>query len=95
MEANIIRENSKQLFAVAQGLTLTVLEHDQQVSDDKVVEDEATQIFYRNGIKLNANTGKQGEHIRWLVGQLNGVRVYITETAEGFNVIMSDKDLYP
>ena len=46
--------------------------------------------FIRNGIRLIAPEGVES-HIRWLVGELNGVRVY----TDGSSIILTTKDLKP
>jgi len=47
-------------------------------------------VFIRNGLRINAPPGTP-DKVRWLVGELNGVRVYI----DGDNAILTTRDLYP
>lgn len=95
MSKNIIREGENEIYAVEDGIILTILKHEDGNTTDKKVEDLSTQVFYRNGIKISTDGMQEQGRTRWLVGQLNGVRAYITKTSEGFNIILSDKDLYP
>jgi len=46
--------------------------------------------FNRNGLQRNLKTGKT-THIRWLVGELDGVRCYIQDN----QIILTKRDLYP
>lgn len=55
-----------------------------------VLPDGNQKIFFRCGIKKHLQSGET-EHIRWLVGELNGVRCYV----QGDNVILTTQDLYP
>jgi hypothetical protein len=51
-----------------------------------VLNDGDTKVFIRNGIRI-----KTGEKVRWLVGELDGVRVYVQDS----NIILTRQDLYP
>lgn len=85
-------EHEGQKFAVAEGLSVTIIER-QNESARKVSDD--VQLFCRNGIKLNLSNGGE-QRMRWLVGTLNGVAVYMIRDAVGnLNVVISDEDLYP
>ena len=53
-------------------------------------EGEKARAFNRNGIKKNFRTG-ESEHVRWLVGELDGVRVYV----ERGRILMTRKDIRP
>jgi len=53
-------------------------------------EDSKAKAFNRNGLKKQV--GMSGfHHIRWLVGELDGVRCYI----QGSKIILTKRDLYP
>jgi len=52
--------------------------------------DGETKVFMRNGIKKHLQLGET-QKVRWLVGELNGVRCYY----DGESVVMSTQDLYP
>ena len=53
-----------------------------------ILPDGESKVFLRNAIKL---IGGRQEKRRYIVGELDGVRVYI----EGASVIMTKQDLYP
>lgn len=59
-----------------------------ELPDKKVtiMPDGKTQVFSRNGIRVQT-----GEHIRWLVCELDGVRLYVN----GDNMVMTKRDMYP
>jgi len=76
----ITEEADGSIHAVSPSLSMTVLP----------VDGRPGKIFNRNGIKKHLD-GRPVEHVRWLVGELNGVRVYIHQGA----VIMTTEDLYP
>lgn len=81
-----------QKFAVTEGLNVTIVES--KNSSARKVSGDA-QLFCRNGIKLNISSGSE-QRMRWLVGTLNGVAVYMIRDALGnLNVVISDEDLYP
>jgi NOL1/NOP2/fmu family ribosome biogenesis protein len=51
-----------------------------------ILPDADMQAFSRNGIKLATK-----EHSRWLVCQLDGVRLYVN----GDNMVLTKQDLFP
>ncbi len=51
-------------------------------------EGKRGRIFMRNGVKFCEGIQDQ---VRWLVGELNGVRTYF----DGTNLVMTTEDLYP
>lgn len=51
---------------------------------------EKVTAFKRRAIRKNLKTGET-THVEWLVGELNGVRIYI----KGTNLILSTFDLNP
>ena len=53
-------------------------------------EGEKAKIWNRNALKKNFRTGDT-RHIRWLVAELNGVRVYV----QGSQILVTTRDLYP
>jgi hypothetical protein len=55
-----------------------------------VMPDGEQTVKFRCGIKKNLMTGET-THIRWLVGELNGVKVYVN----GDNIIMTTRELHP
>lgn len=62
------------------------------VSPDMVVTvlpDGESQLFHRNAIKKNTATGET-VHLRALVGELNGVRMYLL----GSHIILTTQDMY-
>lgn len=59
------------------------------VASDGALMVQGGRAFIRNGIKNVL--GSEKEHVRWLVGELNGVRVYWNGDA----VVMTTEDLYP
>lgn len=62
------------------------------VSPDMVVTvlpDGESQIFHRNAIKKNTATGET-THIRALVAELNGVRMYLL----GSHIVLTTQDMY-
>jgi hypothetical protein len=54
-----------------------------------VLPDGESQIFHRNAIKKNTATGET-THVRALVAQLNGVRMYLV----GGHIVLTTQDLY-
>lgn len=62
-----------------------------------IVRGEGAKIFKRNGIKMPLSNGGVSGHVRVLVGELDGVRVYIRRRAFAatFEIILSKEDLYP
>lgn len=54
-----------------------------------VLPDGDSKMFHRNAIKKNATTGET-VHLRALVAELNGVRVYILDG----HIVMTTQDLY-
>lgn len=54
-----------------------------------VLPDGESKIFHRNAIKKNSATGET-THLRALVAELNGVRVYIM----GGHIIVTTQDMY-
>ena len=55
-----------------------------------VLPDGETKAFMRNAKKVGAGNGELRDHIRVLVGELDGVRVYV----QGIRVILTRQDLY-
>lgn len=55
-----------------------------------VLPDGAARVFHRNGIKKNFRTGET-THVRWLVAELDGVRVYVHHQ----DIVVTRRDLYP
>lgn len=53
-------------------------------------EGREAKAFNRNGLKKHLNSGHT-EHIRWLVAELDDVRVYVKDN----KIIMTKADLYP
>lgn len=51
-----------------------------------ILPDGETKAFGRNGIKVNS-----GEHTRWAVCELDGVRLY----KNGQNFVLTKQDLFP
>lgn len=60
---------------------------DQVVS---VLPDGETRLFHRNGIKVKLGGGET-ERVRWLVAELDGVRVYVHHQ----EIVITKRDLYP
>ena len=54
-----------------------------------ILPDGPSRIVNRNGLK--GALGPNVKHVRWLLGELNGVKVYIN----GSTIIMTTQDLYP
>ena len=52
------------------------------------IEVEGGRMFHRNGIKFPGN-----RRLRYLVAELDGVRLYVDAAAGG--IIMTKRDLYP
>ena len=50
-------------------------------------------LFKRNAIKQAGSPG--AFKVQWLVGELDGVRVYVKDTGEAVHLIMTKADLYP
>lgn len=94
MEAELIKDDSGEFFGIAPNVTLSILPHQEGMDSQQVAIADPV-MFHRNGIKWHMN-GKPQEHVRWLVGELRGVRAYLTEGDDGkLNVILSDRDLQP
>lgn len=53
-----------------------------------ILPDGESKVFWRNGIHI----GAKPKRTRWLVGELDGVRVYIQGDGK---LIMTKQDLYP
>lgn len=58
-------------------------------SDGQLVVGKGGTAFTRVGIRI-APDGETQEAIRWMVGELNGVRVYFDGTA----VVLTTEDMY-
>ena len=58
-----------------------------------VLRDGQVRMFKRNAIK-NAMT-PQVQAVSWLVGELDGVKVYVQEQPMQLNIIMTRQELYP
>jgi hypothetical protein len=54
-----------------------------------ILPDGKSTMFHRNAIKKNTTTGETA-HLRALVAELNGVRVYIMDG----HMVMTTQDLY-
>lgn len=54
-----------------------------------VLPDGETKVFMRNFIKMGFGGKPSGKH-RWLVGELDGVRIYVN----GNKFILTKQDLY-
>lgn len=55
-----------------------------------ILPDGESKLFHRNAIKKKLATGNT-EHIRWLVAELNGVRVYV----DGTRIVVTTRDILP
>ena len=51
---------------------------------------EAARAWNRNGLRKHLRTGET-EHLRWLVAELDGVRIYV----QGDQIVITTRDLYP
>lgn len=76
-EYQIRQDRAGHWHAVGNGMTVSVIPE----PDGKV--------FMRNGLRPFATEGPK--HVRWLVAELDGVRVYIHDG----NIVVTKKDLYP
>ncbi len=54
-------------------------------------EGQSARMYFRNAVKLHPRDGTR-RHIRWLVGELDGVKVYVCETGR---IIVTRADLWP
>ncbi len=54
-----------------------------------ILPDGESKIFHRNAIKKNTATGET-THIRALVAELNGVRMYMIDN----HIVLTTQDLY-
>lgn len=64
-----------------------------QTSGLDMVVDKGGRSFMRVGIK-NAGS-KESYEVRWLVGELDGVRLYAARSAAGLSLILTRRDLSP
>lgn len=87
----LITEEDGLLMAIAPEVSLLVHKAESAVN---MLGVEEPLIFHRNGIKWHPDSS-ESETVRWLVGQLKGVRVYISEESGGLKVILSDMNLRP
>lgn len=55
------------------------------------VTGEGGKLFTRNAKTVGLADGETVRHARWVVMELNGVRVYF----DGQNVVMTTEDIYP
>jgi len=60
---------------------------DQVVS---VLPDGEARLFHRNAIRKHLGSGET-ERVRWLVAELDGVRVYVHHQ----EIVITKRDLYP
>lgn len=81
--------------------TITQLEEGVHAESSQFVLDvipdagDEARAFNRNGIRLLRKTGEE-ERVRWLVGELDGVRVYATVEQDGrVHMVMTKRDFYP
>ena len=75
--AEVTKEEDGTLIATSEMHQLTIL------------PDGPSSIVNRNGLKRAL--GPDVQHVRWLRGELNGVKVYVN----GSTIVMTTRDLYP
>ena len=56
-----------------------------------VLNEGNIKLFMRNGIKVALDNNEEMSRSRWVVGELDGVRVYIQDD----HIVMTKQDLYP
>ena len=78
----ISHEDDGTVQAISSTISLTVL------------PDGEVKAFNRNGLQKNISTGET-KHLRFVVGELDGVRVYLRQMADGVAVVLTKQDLYP
>jgi hypothetical protein len=76
-------EEDGSITAVSSEVALTIIP---EFKDDEV------KAFNRNAKRVSVGGGEELSHDRCLVGELNGVRIYVCES--GKNLILTTKDLY-
>ena len=85
-------------FAAAEGLSLTVVPWKKDCGGVKLeTKNPNNPIKHRVGIEIRISDLEEQKHHRWLMGELNGVRVYVIRSAEDatLHMILSDLDLRP